>query len=244
MTQRMPQTRNGVSLAFKPGRKSRQTGLTLIELMISLVLGLIVISAVINVYVGSTRSATFSDGLRAMQENGRHGISALQRGIRLAGYTPFPNEQFDAFDIPATDQESLVIRSRETYDCNGQPTAANDGMAVNTYRWVPAERQIICRGSSAAATDMPLVDGVDGFRVLYGIDADGDNFSEIYIPYSNAIDSREINTIRFALLVSSDGPIRSRNVEETHTLFDEEYESNDRVSRRVFTTTVMLRNRR
>jgi len=230
--------------AAGPVSRSRQTGLTLIELMISLVLGLIVISAVINVYVGSTRSAKFSDGLRAMQENGRHGISSLQRGIRLAGYTPFNGEQFDAFDIAAADEDSLVIRSRETHDCNGQPTTDNDGIAVNSYRWIPAERQIICRGSSAAATDMPLVDGVDGFRVLYGIDSDGDNFSEIYEPYSNALNSREINTIRFALLVSSDGEIRSRSVEESHMLLYQPFLTNDRVSRRVFTTTVMLRNRR
>ena len=230
--------------SFGAATASRQQGLTLIELMIALVLGLIVISAVINVYVGSTRSARFSDGLRAMQENGRHGISSLQRGIRLAGYTPLPTEQFDAFEIPSADEETLIIRSRETYDCNGQPTAGNDGMAVNTYRFVAADRQIICRGSSAAATDMALVDGVDGFRVLYGIDADGDDFSETYLPYSNALDSREINTIRFALLVSSDGPIRSRKVEEMHTLLDKNYSSNDRISRRVFTTTVMLRNRR
>ena len=90
----------------------------------------------------------------------------------------------------------------------------------------------------------PLIDGVDGFRVLYGIDADGDDFSETYRPYAATLDSREINTIRFALLVASDGAIRSRNVEETHTLLDQQYSTNDRVSRRVFTTTVMLRNRR
>ena len=237
---------NSRGLGAGPGTaaKSAQSGFTLVELMIALVLGLIVISAVINVYIGSTRSARFSDGLRAMQENGRHGISALQRGIRLAGYTPFPNEQFNSFDILAASQDSLVVRSRETYDCNGQPTTDNDGLAVNSYRWIPEDRQIICRGSSAAATDMPLIDGVDGFRVLYGIDADGDDFSETYRPYAATLDSREINTIRFALLVASDGAIRSRDIEETHTLLDQQYSTNDRVSRRVFTTTVMLRNRR
>jgi len=46
------------------------------------------------------------------------------------------------------------------------------------------------------------------------------------------------------MLVGSDGPIRNREVDETHMLLDTPYATNDRLSRRVFTTTVLLRNRR
>ena len=222
--------------------RRRQSGLTIIELMISLVLGLIIISAVVNVYVGSSRSSRFTEGLRAMQENGRYGVSALQRGIRLAGYSP--GIQIDPFDFTVADQDSIVVRSQLPTDCNGQSTAASGGIAVNTYRLDLTEWRIVCRGNSAAATDMPLVEGVYGFRVLYGIDDDGDAFSETYVPYDASLDPLQVNSVRFALLVGSDGPIRTRSVEETHVLLDQEYATNDRLSRRVFTTTVLLRNRR
>ena len=44
---------------------NRQNGLTLIEMMIALVLGLILVSALINIYVGSTRSSNFTRGLQS-----------------------------------------------------------------------------------------------------------------------------------------------------------------------------------
>ncbi len=222
--------------------KRKQSGLTIIELMISLVLGLIIISAVINVYVGSSRSSSFTNGLNTMQENGRYGVSAMQRGIRLAGFSP--GQEIEPFDFTIADQDSVVVRSQLPTDCNGQSTAAQGGLAVNTYRLDTTEWRIVCRGNSAAATDMPLVDGVYGFRVLYGIDSDGDMFSESYVPFDANLDPLMVNSVRFALLVGSDGPIRSRSVEETHVLLDQEYATNDKLSRRVFTTTVLLRNRR
>jgi len=67
--------------AFQSAHR-RQSGLTLVELLIAMLLGLIVISAVVNTYIGSTRSARFSNGLAYIQENGRFGIITMQRGIR------------------------------------------------------------------------------------------------------------------------------------------------------------------
>lgn len=225
-----------------PGFPNRQSGLTIIEMLISLVLGLIIVSAVVNVYLGSTRSSRFTEGLGSMQENGRYGVSALQRGIRMAGYSP--GLRIAPFDFSAPQQDSLVVRMRQPTDCNGQSTAGTDGIAVNTYRFNAGSRQIICRGNSVAATDMPLVDGVDGFRVLYGIDADSDGFSEKYVPYDGSLDPLTVNSVRFAMLVSSNGPIRNRSYPESHILLDQEYITDDKWSRRVFTTTVLLRNRR
>lgn len=218
----------------------RQRGLTLVELMIALVLGLIIISAVINVYVGSTRSARFSEGLRSMQENGRFGVSALQRGIRMAGFSP--DVQIAPFDFTTVPANGFAVRMRMPTDCNGGDAPA-DGIVVNTYS-LNDQRQIICRGNSAQATNMPLVEDVWGFRVLYGIDEDGDAFSERYVPYSAALNPLEVNSVRFALLVGSGGPIRSRATEQTHMLLDQPVQTDDRRSRRVFTTTVLLRNRR
>ncbi len=227
--------------ALRPLRQ-KQAGLTLIEMMISLVLGLIIVSAVVNVYMGSTRSSRFTSGLSSMQENGRYGVSALQRGIRMAGYSPA--RRIAPFDFDVPQQDGIVVRMQQLTDCNGQSTAGTNGIAVNTYQFDAAERQIYCRGNSAAATNMPLVDGVDGFRVLYGIDADGDNFSEKYVPYDASLNPLTVNSVRFAMLISSNGPIRNRSYPESHILLDEEYTTNDKWSRRVFETTVLLRNRR
>lgn len=220
----------------------RQNGMSLIELMIAMVLGLLVIAALMNMYVGSSRSSIFSEGLRTMQENGRHGVQVLKRGIRLAGYSP--ETRIQAFDLAAGDESTLVVRMMAERDCNGRSTAASAGIAVNTYALDTANEQITCMGNSALASRMPVIDGVEDFRVLYGIDADDDGFPESYREYSGAVNPLEIRAIRFALLVTSQRNIRSRAVAETHVLLDKQVNSNDQRARHVFTSTVLLRNLR
>lgn len=230
----------------------KQQGLSLVELMISLVLGLIVVSGLFNMYLGSNRSSQFSNGLQQMQENGRYGVSTLQRGFRLAGYSA--DELIEPFDIAASgesaDEDSIVVvQMRQAFDCNGGSTEDNDGIAVNTYELDtspadPLKSQLVCTGISAGATAMPLVEGVEKFRVLYGISTDDDAIPERYIPYDAGINAREVVSLRFALLVNSGNPIRTRDVTETYTVLDREVPRTDRVARSVFTSTVKLRNRR
>ncbi len=225
----------------------RQQGLSLVELMIALVLGLIVVSGLFNMYLGSTRSSQFSDGLQRMQENGRYGISTLQKGVRLAGYSP--DTPLDPFDIAASNDTTLVAQMRRAYDCNGGSTATTGGLAVNTYTLDtssgdPLTYKLVCTGNSPGAAPMTLVEGVEAFRVLYGIDSDDDDIPEKYIPYNAGINSRQISSLRFALLVNSGKAIRTRPVTDNYVLLDTEVSKSDRVARTVFTNTVKLRNRR
>lgn len=217
-----------------------QSGVSLIELMIAMVLGLIVITALMNMYMGSTRSATFSEGLRTMQENGRHGVQVLKRGIRLAGYSP--DARIDAFDLAASGDSKLVVRMVAQRDCNGGSTATVGGVAVNTYELDTTAEQITCLGNSPTATTMPVIEGVEDFRVLYGVDTNNDDVPETYRNHASVSAAEEIRSIRFALLVTSQQSIRSRPVPETHVMLDREVSMNDRRARHVFSTTVMLRN--
>ena len=219
-------------------RKSQQ-GISLIELMITMVLGLLVVSALFNVFAGTKRSTAFTDGLRTMQENGRFGIATLQEGFRLAGYSP--GASLVPFDIAAGSENSVVVRQMAKYDCNGQLTTG-DGIAENTYTFDPDEKRITCRGNSLAATDMPLIEGVDGFRVLYGMANESDRPPTRYVGYSSTLDPSLVASVRVAILVNSVQPIRTRRVKETYVLLDDEIEKDDQFARGVFTTTVMLRN--
>lgn len=220
----------------------RQSGVSLVELMIALVLGLIVITALMNMYIGSTRSATFSEGLSTMQENGRHGIQVLKRGVRLAGYSPAA--RIPAVDLAASGDSKLVARMVAQQDCNGGSTATVGGVAVNTYELNTTTEQITCTGNAPGAVAMPVIDGVEDFRVLYGIDSDDDGVPESYQNHSAVADVLQIRSIRFALLVTSQKAIRTRPVSETHVMLDREVTTADRRARHVFSTTVMLRNLR
>lgn len=66
---------------------NRQSGLSLIELMISIVLGLFLIGVALQVLLASKQSFRLEKEASGIQEAGRFSIEMLSREIALAGYT-------------------------------------------------------------------------------------------------------------------------------------------------------------
>lgn len=66
--------------------RRRQGGLTLIELMISLVIGLLVLGALLVVYLGSRAAYRTSDSLARVQESGRFAIEFIAQDGRMSGF--------------------------------------------------------------------------------------------------------------------------------------------------------------
>lgn len=65
---------------------TRQQGLSMIELMIAMVIGLVLTAAVLQVFVGSRVTYSTQSSLARLQENGRFSMEFLTRDIRQAGY--------------------------------------------------------------------------------------------------------------------------------------------------------------
>lgn len=63
---------------------NRMAGFTLIELMISLVLGLLISAAVIQIYVINTRTVTIQQSASEVQDSSIFALQALEEHIRLA----------------------------------------------------------------------------------------------------------------------------------------------------------------
>lgn len=63
----------------------RQQGLSLVELMVAMVLGLILSAGIIQLFVGSKQTYRFHDAMSRVQENARFAIDALSYDIRMAG---------------------------------------------------------------------------------------------------------------------------------------------------------------
>lgn len=64
----------------------RQTGLSLIELMISITLGLLLLAGVINLFIGSRQSYQTQETLARLQEAGRFSMDFIVQDLRRAGY--------------------------------------------------------------------------------------------------------------------------------------------------------------
>lgn len=66
--------------------RRRQQGLSLIELMVAVVLGLILMVGIIQVFISSKQTYSNNEAKARMQENGRFALDFISRSARLAGY--------------------------------------------------------------------------------------------------------------------------------------------------------------
>ncbi len=77
---------NNPLLIPKNNHLSKQKGLSLVELMISLLLSLILISGAMQVFLGSKETFAFNEEMTWMQESSRFSLEFLTRDARMAGY--------------------------------------------------------------------------------------------------------------------------------------------------------------
>jgi type IV pilus assembly protein PilW len=69
-------------------RSSRMTGLSLIELMVSIAIGLVITIAVVSSYIGSLGATRVSEAQVRMNEDGQAALAILAQTIRMAGNNP------------------------------------------------------------------------------------------------------------------------------------------------------------
>jgi type IV pilus assembly protein PilW len=78
-----------------------QQGLTLVELMVSLVLGLVLMAGVLQLFAANKSSYQLTEAISTMQENARYAMTRLERDIRMAGF----------LGCTGKDQEHIVINT-------------------------------------------------------------------------------------------------------------------------------------
>jgi type IV pilus assembly protein PilW len=64
----------------------RQSGVTLIELMVAMVLGLLIMGAVLSMFVGTKQSFNRNQNLARMQEDARFALEELTHDLSMAGF--------------------------------------------------------------------------------------------------------------------------------------------------------------
>ena len=74
-------TRNG-----NKGGYRRQRGVTLVELMIAMLLGLVLVAGIIQIFTGNRATYEFTDSLGRIQENARFTLDHIAYDTRMAGY--------------------------------------------------------------------------------------------------------------------------------------------------------------
>ena len=79
------------SLCGRPAPRSAVRGLTLVELMISMMLGLLVVGSASAIFISNRQTYRATEGLGRVQENGRMAFELMSRDLREAGGNPCGN---------------------------------------------------------------------------------------------------------------------------------------------------------
>lgn len=246
-------------------RRGQARGFTLIEVLVSLVLGLLVLAGVIQVYLSNQQTARYQQALANVQENGRFALDLLARNLRMARYND-PDTGFDPCPIdPDNDpltpplyglsgsdgasgaSDTVITRfegGNNLRDCLGNPVAASTAVQ-NTFAVNTTNGELVCatlHSSSATITTQPLATGIENMQVLYGEDTDGDSIANRYVTAAGLGSWNNVVSLRVSLLVNSVTPGLPQPDTICLGCLTFTPSTADRLVRAEFTTTVGLRN--
>lgn len=250
-----------------------RNGFSLVELMVALLLGSLISIAATQLFLVNRQADNLQQGLSVIQDQGRFIFSYLSRDLMQAGYDdlaaiePFEFDSSKAqHSIDHARYDELVIKMNGGLNCRG---AQQTYPMIKRYH-VGGNKNLICAeryrdpatGTWQDSDSESLVDNVEAFQVLYGIDVDTAAGQEGYgyaDAYANANSIRlaqasgaplRIVSVRFGILLSSDRPagLDASRAPESIAVLDQSVSSDEGVALddgrlyRTYTSTVALRN--
>ena len=203
------QTLSSTRAAINSRRFGRQAGLTLLELMISLSLGLLLLTGIGTIYVGSNQTYRVQEQNARIQESGRYALDVLGRSLRQAGYWNMPaGSALPTAGIAIT---SLAPATTVTVEYDGAVGDRDcEGNVVTTAMVVRDEillnvTDLECDGNVDATDDpQPLVSNVEDLQFLYGIDTTGDRSADSYAAVPTAAQWADVVSVRACVLIRSE----------------------------------------
>lgn len=181
-----------------------QNGLSLIELMIAMALGLILTLGVVQIFLASSNTYRLNDGLGKVQENIRFSLGQLQYDARMAGYFGcLIEEPFNQLDESDDDYEEISYGGAALtgWDANG--TGLGDEFEIVTLE---ADGGAWSNGSGEAIPDAiagEMLPGTD-FMVVNGGDTTGVVVDTVNGNTLNTVGNHGISAGSILLVVSGD----------------------------------------
>lgn len=155
----------------------KQTGFTLIELMLSLALGLIITAAAVLLFLASQRSLSMQQSVSDIQDNANFGLNYITRDIRLSNLN---NPESVITDEVA--YSGLVLTSSINAKTDNTTTPATPLSNLNkTIVGTTANVNLLSRSGEMAAGTAPMWDGASNVQIG-GADIRSDQLVIQYLP--------------------------------------------------------------
>lgn len=237
-------------------RRGQQKGFSFIEVMISMLLGLVVLGGVFNVFLGSSQTYRLQDGMFRAQESGRFALSMILNDARSAGFQNIlPQESTRSKDIQAvqgaTPANKALLKDKDNNTVTVVGSVSSDIFFVNAHDGLSGGAVAYYIGTDVSGLPAlfrngnAAVEGVEGLVVNYGRDTDGDRQADQYddlasMPATGWVD---VVAIRVNLYVASGaGGLLETQQAAMPSPFDGVDTSDGRLYQ-FYSTTVALRNK-
>jgi type IV pilus assembly protein PilW len=116
-------------------------GLSLVELMIAMLIGLLLTAAVIQIFISSKNTFRMQESMARLQENGRFAVSYLASDIRMAGYMGCANiDRVAVNNIAVAAGGGAAVAS---FDSNSVIVGENNVAAGNVWGAAPGTDTLV-----------------------------------------------------------------------------------------------------
>ncbi len=135
--------------------KKSQTGLSLIEIQVALVIGLILTAGAAQLFISNQQTYRSESALSRMQQSGRFIVETIANDIRMVGFTGCASREGNA---PVTDNTTIVALPYPIVDANSNLTnviAGTDGQGGVRDPVLPVNLN-----SATIATILPATDTI------------------------------------------------------------------------------------
>lgn len=225
--------------------KKSNKGFTLVELLMVVLLGSFVFVGILQIFNLNQNTSLLQKEMLEVQNTGFFAVNLLSNDFKKAGSSGDAVSKFDidTFDFDNTDIDddgnmkiSIVYDNFDNdFDCAGTSGLST---IANTYEVI--EGILYCN-------DIELVSGVERFSVLFGVDLNGDNFTDRYVDRDSALEiqnstNKKIISVYFSLLLKSTKELESSAVKSFNILNQEDLEYEDGYFYRLYSKKVVLKN--
>lgn len=210
-----------------------QQGFSLVELMVSMVVGLLLLAGVLQILLSNRESLSAQQSMVTVQENARVASFMLDNIIAHAGYRA-ELDRDDLFDAATQAQKGarfghgayvasaaggpgesdrLRVRFQAATDHNGcsgpEPDVTDRTQSlkvVDVLLYVNDNDTLLCRDYSKndGATAEPLVENVARLNLAYGLDSDQDGSVEAYADEVAPNAAPDVLSVQVQLLLQSE----------------------------------------
>ena len=208
----------------------KQRGSGLIEMLVSMAIGLILVLGISLVFVSVNKIHKDRQGLSNLQNNQRLAMSFISSAIYNAGYYPNPlavspiasNQVLRGTGDGTSGNDTLTIRFVAPSGTSVTPfqgcTAALTPGNVYSNTFSVAAGNLVCTQTNittSTTTAVNLITGLNGINIFYGVDTTGDGSAETYRNASTATWGN-VKTVRVTL--SFTNPLSGQGQQATTSL--------------------------